>query len=287
MSVAMAKAKKRKKKLQPHRMFVYLLLVLGSLICLFPLYWLIRSSLMDIGSIFVFPPIWIPNPFEWGNYYEALTAVPFGRFFLNTLLIVGVNVPGAILASSICAYSFARLRWPGKNLFFMLVISSMMVPGAITILPTFIGWKELGFTNSMVPLTVPIWFGGGAFNVFLLRQFFMSIPRELDEAAFVDGASYFRIYWQVILPLARSALIVVGLFTFLNCWNDFMGPVIYLNEESKYTLSLGLQLFKGMYNAQWHLMMAATAVVLLPAMVVFFIGQNYFIEGIATTGIKG
>ncbi len=276
-----------KQKERVQKVFIYAFLVCGSVVCLFPLYWLVRSSLMDMASIFVMPPIWIPEPVMWENYYDAMTSVPFLTFFKNTLIIVCSAVPGAVLSSSICAYSFARLRWPGKNLCFMLVLSSMMIPGSITMIPTFIGWKTLGQTNSLIPLTLPIWFGGGAFNVFLLRQFFQGIPRELDEAAFVDGASYFRIYWRIILPLSKSALIVVGLFAFLNAWNDFMGPLIYLNDEEKYTLSLGLQLFKGMYNAQWHLMMAATAIVLLPAMVVFFIGQNYFIEGIATTGIKG
>ena len=266
---------------------IYIVLIIGSLACLFPLYWLVRSSLMTMGDIFVMPPIWIPRPFEWGNYYDAVTAIPFGKFFLNTLIVVFSVVPGSILASSICAYSFARMSWPGKNVCFILVLSSMMIPGSITLIPTFIGWKTIGATNSLIPLALPIWFGGGAFNVFLLRQFFAGIPKELDEAAVVDGASHFRIYWRVILPLSRSALIVVGLFAFLNAWNDFLGPLIYLNDESKYTLSLGLQLFKGMYTAQWHLLMAATAVVLLPAMVVFFIGQRYFIEGIATTGIKG
>ncbi len=269
------------------KIFVYIILIGGSLLCLFPLYWLVRSSLMDMSQIFVIPPIWIPKPFVIDNYKEALTAIPFLKFFGNTMIIVISVVAGSVLSSSICAYSFARLKWPGKNFIFILVLSSMMMPAAVTMIPTFVGWKILGATNSLIPLTVPIWFGGGAFNVFLLRQFFMSIPKELDEAAYVDGASYFKIYRSIILPLSKSALVVVGLFAFLGAWNDFMGPLIYLNDEDKFTLSLGLQLFKGMYSAQWHLMMAATVVVLTPTLVVFFFGQKHIIEGIATTGIKG
>jgi multiple sugar transport system permease protein len=169
----------------------------------------------------------------------------------------------------------------------MVILTSMMMPGAVTLIPQFVGWTKLGATNTFLPLIVPAWFGGGAFNVFLLRQFMSTIPKELDEAALVDGAGLFRIYSSIILPLTVPALVVVGLFSFLNGWNDFMGPLIYLNDERLYTLALGLQTFKGMYNAQWHLMMAATTIVLLPAIAVFFLGQKYFVEGIVMTGLKG
>jgi multiple sugar transport system permease protein len=269
------------------KIIIYIILFGGSLLCLFPLYWLIRSSLMDISQIFVVPPIWIPKPFVFRNFIDALTSVDFFRFFGNTMIIVSSVVAGTILSGSLCAYSFSRMKWPGRNFMFILVLSSMMIPTQVTLIPSFVGWKVLGLTNSLIPLTIPIWFGGGAFNIFLLRQFFMSIPKELDEAAYVDGASYFRIYHSIILPLSKSALIVVGLFAFLGSWNDFMGPLIYLNDESKFTLALGLQLFQGLYSAQWNLLMAATAVVLAPTLIVFFIGQKYIIEGIATTGIKG
>lgn len=269
------------------RMLVYVLLIVGSLICLFPFYWLLRSSLMNQSDIFVIPPIWFPNPLEVSNYGEALSAIPFGRYFGNTLLIVVLGIAGIVLSSSLCAYSFARLRWPGRNFIFMVILTSMMMPGAVTLIPQFVGWTKLGATNTFLPLIVPAWFGGGAFNVFLLRQFMSTIPKELDEAALVDGAGLFRIYSSIILPLTVPALVVVGLFSFLNGWNDFMGPLIYLNDERLYTLALGLQTFKGMYNAQWHLMMAATTIVLLPAIAVFFLGQKYFVEGIVMTGLKG
>ncbi|AIQ30087.1 MULTISPECIES: carbohydrate ABC transporter permease [unclassified Paenibacillus] len=266
--------------------FVYLVLSAGGLFSLLPLIWLIRSSLMDMGQIFELPPIWIPNPFRFSNFSEALTILPFGRYFINTTIIVIFSMLGVLVTCSISAYSFARMSWRGRDLIFGLLLSSMMLPYAVTLIPTFIGWSKLGLTNSFIPLIAPAWFGGGAFNIFLLRQFYLSIPRDLDEAAYVDGASHGRIFISIIIPLTRPALVVVGLFTFLASWNDFLGPLVYLNDESKYTLALGLQQFKGMYAAEWHLMMAAATVVLAPAIIVFFIGQRYFIEGITLTGIK-
>lgn len=264
----------------------YCILVLGALICMTPLYWLVRSSLMDLAQIFRLPPIWIPNPVIWGNYKEALTILPFWRYFLNTLIITSVNVAGALIAGSFCAFGFSRIKFKGQSLIFGCVISSMMLPYAVTLIPTFIGWRIIGAYGTFFPLTVPVWFGGGAFNIFLLRQFFKSIPKDLDEATIVDGGGYLRIWWQIVIPLSTPAMIVVGLFTFLNSWNDFMGPLVYMDSEKKYTLALGLQLFKGMYNAQWHLTMAASTVVLVPALAVFLIGQKYFVEGITMSGLK-
>ncbi|MEC0175054.1 carbohydrate ABC transporter permease [Paenibacillus favisporus] len=265
---------------------IYLVLIAGGIFSLLPLIWLIRSSLMNMGQIFELPPVWIPRPFQFSNYSEALTILPFGRYFVNTAIVVVFSVLGVVVTSSISAYSFARMSWKGRNLVFGLLLSSMMLPYAVTLIPTFIGWSKVGLTNSFIPLIAPAWFGGGAFNIFLLRQFYLSIPRDLDEAAYVDGAGHWRIFRSIILPLTKPALIVVGLFSFLASWNDFLGPLVYLNDETKYTLALGLQQFKGMYSAEWHLMMAAATVVLLPAIIVFFIGQRYFIEGITLTGIK-
>ncbi|RCX23652.1 carbohydrate ABC transporter membrane protein 2 (CUT1 family) [Fontibacillus phaseoli] len=265
---------------------IYLVLTAGGIFSLLPLVWLIRSSLMNMGQIFELPPVWIPRPVQFSNYSEALTILPFGQYFVNTAIIVVFSVLGVIITSSISAYSFARMKWRGRNMVFGLLLSSMMLPYAVTLIPTFIGWSQIGLTNSFIPLIAPAWFGGGAFNIFLLRQFYLSIPRDLDEAAYVDGAGHWRIFRSIILPLTKPALIVVGLFSFLAAWNDFLGPLVYLNDETKYTLALGLQQFKGMYSAEWHLMMAAATVVLLPAIIVFFIGQRYFIEGITLTGIK-
>lgn len=276
-----------RKKIKLNMVFIYLFLIAGALVCLFPFYWMLRSSFMDIGQIFVMPPIMIPDPVVTTNYKDALDVMPYLKYLSNTLIIVVSNVAGAILSASLCAFSFSRLRWKGRDKVFMVILTSLMMPGIVTMIPTFVMWSEIGLTNSLIPLSVPIWFGGGVYNVFLFRQFFMGIPKELDEAAYVDGASFFKVYWSIILPLSKSVIVVVGIFSFLGSWNDFMGPLIYLNDEAKFTLSLGLQMFQGSYGAQWQLLMAASILVLLPAMIIFFIGQKHIMEGIATTGIKG
>lgn len=277
----------RRKRVKVSTILIYLFLIFGALVCLFPFYWMLRSSFMDMGQIFVMPPILFPDPIVTTNYRDALEVMPYFKYLANTLIVVASNVGGSILAASLCAFAFSRMRWPGRDKVFMIILTSLMMPGIVTMIPTFVMWSKLGFTNSLIPLAVPIWFGGNVYNVFLFRQFFLGIPRELDEAAYVDGASFFTVYRKIILPLSKSAMVVVGIFSFLSSWNDFMGPLIYLNEESKYTLSLGLQLFQGSYGAQWHLLMAASLLVLLPAVLVFFLGQKHILEGIATTGIKG
>jgi multiple sugar transport system permease protein len=276
-----------RKKFTFWRLLIYLLLILGSIVMLFPFAWLLRSSLMSTAQIFIFPPEWIPAPFVWSNYSESLTIVPFYKYFLNTMTIELFVVSGVLFTSSLAAYSFARLKWIGRNIVFGIILSTMMLPYAVTLIPTFMGWKMLGAVNSFLPLIVPAWFGGGAFNIFLLRQFFLTIPKELDEAAYMDGASPLGIFFRIIIPLSKPALIVVGIFSFIAVWNDFLGPLIYLNDDSKFTLALGLASFKGMYNAQWGYLMAASATVIAPIILLFFFLQRYFIEGIALTGTKG
>jgi multiple sugar transport system permease protein len=276
-----------RRRLPAGNLLIYLVLCAGSVVVLIPFAWLVRSSVMTPAQIFVMPPEWIPKPFAFANYREALTAVPFHRYLLNTLTIELFAVTGTVITSSVAAYSFARLRWPGRNLVFGILLSGLMLPYAVTIIPTFIFWQKLGAIDTYFPLTVPAWFGGGAFNIFLLRQFFMTIPRDLDEAAYLDGASPLRVYWEVILPLSRPALIVVAIFTFNAVWNDLLGPVLYLSDDMKYTLALGLATFQGLYSAQWHYLMAASTAVLLPILALFFLAQRYFIEGITLTGVKG
>ena len=265
----------------------YLALLAISLVFLLPFVWMIRSALMSLSQIFVMPPVWIPNPIKWDNFSRALTVLPFSKFFVNTLIIVVLSMIGTVVSSTIAAFGFSRIEWKGRNLIFMILLSGMMLPGAVTLIPTFIGWKELGFYDTYVPMIVPAFFGGGIFNIFLLRQFYMGIPRDFDEAAVIDGASFFQIYYRLILPLSRSAVIVVSLFTFLNVWNDFFGPLIYLKSAEKYTLALGLQMFQGTYSSQWDLLMAASMTVILPCVIVFLVGQRYFLEGITLTGLKG
>lgn len=262
-------------------------LLLGAAFSLVPLFWMIRSSLMNTVEIFMMPPRWIPSKIMWENYREVFDTLPFGTYFLNSFIITIGCVVGTMLTSSICAYGLARVKWAGRNVVFACVISSMMLPFAVTILPTFLMWRTIGITDSHLPLIIPAWFGGGAFYIFLLRQFYMGIPRDFDEAAYIDGATHIQIFSRIILPTTKPALAVVGMFAFLNAWNDFLGPLVYLNSETKYTVALGLQLFTGSYRGEWNLMMAAACLVLIPVIVVFSFGQKYLIEGITMTGVKG
>jgi multiple sugar transport system permease protein len=264
----------------------YLLCFAGSCIMLLPLAWLFRSSIMTPGQIFTFPPEWIPNPFAWQNYPEALTTIPFLLYFKNTLFILIPTVIGTVVTATLAAYGFARLRWRGRDLVFNILLTTLMLPYAITLIPTFLLWARLGLINTTWPLVLPRWFGGGIFYIFLLRQFFRTIPRELDEAALLDGANRLQVLWHIIVPVSRPALITVAIFAALSTWNDFLGPLMYLNDSNKFTLALGLAEFTGLYNSQWHLLMAASAVVILPVMVLFFFAQKYFIEGITLTGTK-
>lgn len=277
----------RRRALRAGRLTTALLLLLGSVVALFPFVWLVRSSLMGPDQIFTSPPDWIPRPFRWQNFSEALTVQPFWRYFLNTMTLELLTVSGTVITSTITAFSFARLRWRGRDVVFGILLTSLMMPFIVTLIPTFILWQKLGLLGTYAPLFVPAWFGGGAFNIFLLRQFFLTIPREFDEAAYLDGATPLQVLTRIILPLSRPALIVVAIFSFIAVWNDFLGPLIYLSDDSKFTLALGLASFKGIYNAQWGYLMAASAAVVAPIIVLYFFAQRYFVEGIVATGVKG
>ena len=266
---------------------VYVIVVLGALVCLFPLYWQIRSSLMTNTEIFIMPPRLFPAKVMWENYPKALSAFPFWDYLRNTMTILIPAFCGTVLTSILTAYAFARLNFPGRNIWFLLAIANMFLPGVVTMIPTYVMWGKLHLTNSFIPLILPAWFGGGAFNIFLLRQFFRGIPMSMDDAARIDGAGHMRILFQVLLPSLRPVVITISLFTFMNLWNDYFGPLIYLNDESLFTLALGLVQFRGSYVSQWHYLMAASTVMIFPMIVVFFIGQKYFIEGISFTGMKG
>ncbi|MFC3804050.1 carbohydrate ABC transporter permease [Cohnella sp. GCM10012308] len=265
----------------------FTVLLICAALAAVPFLWLVRSSLMRTDELFIFPPrIWPEEPL-WQNYADVFEIIPFARYLFNTLLILIPVMVGVVLTSSMCGYAFARLRFRFRNAWFALILSTMMLPSAVTLIPTFIMWSELRAVNTFWPLILPAWFGGGAFNIFLMRQFFMNIPRDLDESAVIDGASFLQIYIRIMLPLVKPALTVVAFFTFMNVWNDFFGPLIFLNEDSKFTLALGLLQLKGMYATDWNLLMAGSAIMVLPAIAMFFIGQKYFIEGISLTGIKG
>ncbi|MGD2102681.1 MAG: carbohydrate ABC transporter permease [Acidimicrobiia bacterium] len=241
---------------------------------------------MGLGQLFTFPIEWIPDPFQWGNYGEALSTVPFFLYFRNTLVLVIIVVVGTVVTATLSAYSFARLDWPGRDIVFALVMSALLLPYAVTIVPTFLVWTKLDLVGTIAPLTVPSWFGGNAFFVFLLRQFFRSLPPDLDEAAVLDGANPLQILWHVIVPLSRPALVTVALFAGLAVWNDFLNPLIYLTDSDQFTLALGLAQFKGLFNTQWHLLMAASTMVVAPVLIVFLLTQRSFIEGISLAGVR-
>jgi multiple sugar transport system permease protein len=270
------------------RSAIYAVLVLASVAFLFPLAWMLSTSLKIKSQVMAMPPVLIPNPIRWANYPDALNApnFPFWLLLKNTLTYCVAATIGVTISCPITAYSFSRLRWPGRETVFLATLATMMVPGTVTLIPTFIIFRYLHWTGTYLPLIVPAFFGG-AFYIFLLRQFFMSIPMELSEAAIVDGASHLTIMTRIILPLAKPAVATVALFEFLADWNDFLQPLIYVSNEKKFTLPLGLYAFRNRWEMRYDLMMAAGLVVTLPILVMFFFTQRTFIEGIALTGIKG
>jgi multiple sugar transport system permease protein len=277
----------RRRPIRLGRTAVLALLCFGALVMIFPFLWLVSTSLKQQSQIFLYPPQWIPNPIRWENYSEALTQLPFARYTLNTLVITVFTMAGVLLTSSLAAYGFARTHFPGRDIIFMVLLSTLMLPYAVIMIPQYIMFKYLGWIDTNLPLIVPFWFGGGIFNIFLLRQFFRTIPPDLIEAARIDGAGELRIYAQIVLPLAGPALAVVAIFTFINTWNDFLGPLIYLSSQDKFTIALGLSAFKGLFSTRWEYLMAASTVMITPIIVLFFLTQRYFVQGIAMTGTKG
>ncbi|WP_018757688.1 carbohydrate ABC transporter permease [Paenibacillus terrigena] len=268
------------------KLVALVILIGGSLIVLVPLLWTVSTSLKTPGEVFgdnFFPEVW-----KWSNYSDAVNAIPFFTFLKNTLIVLVPVLIGTVFSSALCAYGFARFKFKGKRWLFLVLLATMMLPGQVTMIPMFIMFKEVGWVDTFWPLIIPSFFGGGAFNIFLIRQFMRGIPRDLDEAAFMDGANRWQIFMKVMLPLSKPPLVAVGIFTFMGVWNDFQGPLIYLNSTEKYTLALGLSMFKGLYNIEWNMLMAATILIMLPVLIVFFVAQKYFIEGISiSSAMKG
>jgi len=270
----------------------YLFLSVGTFLLLVPLVWMISTSLKEPGDVLKYPPQWIPDPFRWSNYVEALTQpyAPFGVFLKNTLIKTSFGMLGQLLSASMVGFSFARLRWSGRDVLFFVVLATLMLPYQVTLIPVFILMRRLGWVDTLLPLIVPFYFGGGAFYIFLFRQFMMTIPLELDDAAKIDGCSTLGLYARIILPLSRPVVITAAIFSFLAHWNDFIGPLIYLNSVNNYTLSLGLRILQGYggYGIQrWHLLMAASVMVMAPVLLLFFFAQRYFIQGVVVSGVKG
>ena len=248
---------------------------------------MLTTALKTDQQIIEYNPRWIPDPWVWRNFPDAFIFVPFNIYLKNTLLIAALSVLGALISSALPAYAFARMEWPGRDIVFILVISTLMLPFAATLVPLYVVFSRLGWINTLYPLIIPNFFGN-AFFIFLLRQFFLTIPLELSDAARIDGAGDLRIFWSVVLPLARPALMVVALFQFLASWNDFLGPLIYLNDTELFTISLGLAQMQSAYGlSRFSLIMAATSIFVVPVIILFFFAQRSFIQGITLTGLKG
>jgi len=268
------------------RGILYFVLLILIVIFLLPFFWLVSTSLKNNQQIGAIPPQWIPNPPHWSNYPEALAFVPVLLYIRNTVFIAACRIVGVLISSSLVAYGFSRIRWPGRDVVFFIVLATMMLPYQVTMVPLYIIFSKLGWVGSYKPLIVPAFFGL-PFFIFLLRQFFMSIPEELCDAARIDGCSEFGIFTRIVLPVSKPALLAVVLFETVWDWNDFIRPLIYINEMDKFTISLGLSLFSDQHHWQWGLLMAATTVSILPIAVFFFLAQRAFIEGITLTGMKG
>jgi multiple sugar transport system permease protein len=264
----------------------YIICTFMAIIYVFPLYWLIATALKSDKEIFLQPPTLFPAVPQWQNFGAATTYIPFWQYMLNTFLLAGVTIIGTLISCTLVAYGFSRIKWPGRNLVFLVYLSTIMLPAQVTMIPLYIIYRQIGWIGTFLPLTVPSFFGNVLF-VFLLRQFLLSIPQELSDAARIDGASEIGILRHIMIPLMRPALATVTLFTFVNVYRDFLGPLIYLSDQKQWTISLGLKLFQNMYGAQWQLMMAASTLAMLPIMILFFFTQKTFVKGIALTGIKG
>jgi multiple sugar transport system permease protein len=257
----------------------FILLTAGSLLILSPLWWMLSTALKTMQEVMTYPPSFFPSEWKWENFVKTWQAAPFDLYTVNTVTITMIVVFGSVFVNSFIAYGFAKIPFKGKTILFGLVLSTMMIPGFVTLIPQYVLFAKLQWVNTYYPLVVPSFFGS-AFFIFLLRQFYMTIPNELVEAAKMEGASHFYIWWKIGIPLTKPAMATVAVFSFNGAWNDFLGPLLYLNDESLYTLQLGLQVFKGEMNTQWNYLMAGSLLVLLPVILLFFFFQKYFIQGI-------
>ncbi len=265
---------------------VYALMIFLALLFMLPIFWMASTSLKLPREIFAWPPEWIPSSPQWGNYAEAFGKYPLGRYMLNSAILVIANVIGGLISVPIIAYGFARFEFPVKNALFLLMLSTMMVPGHIKLIPLFWLYSRLDMIDTYWPLILPAYFGN-PFFIFLMTQFIRTIPRDLDDAARIDGAGAWGILFRIIIPLSRPALTVIVVFTFVWVWNDFLEPIIFLRDWDSYPISVGLAFFQGRYSVEWHLFMGATLVSIIPILVVYFFAQRHLIGGLASIGIKG
>lgn len=269
---------------------IYALIIGGAIVCMIPLAWVVSTSLKEAREVYNYPPEWIPSTLKWINYFNVMKKGPWGLFFRNSAIITGSAVIGQILSGSLVAFAFARLYARDRNFLFILLLATLMVPFQVTLIPLYVFFAKLGWVNTFKPLIVPYWFGGSAFFIFLMRQYFLTIPLEMDDAARIDGCNTFQIYYKIILPLSKPLLFAVAIFSFVAHWNSFLGPLIYLDETEKFTVTLGLLSFSaysGAGAADIPLVMAASLMVVFPCFLIFVLCQKIFIQGIVITGIKG
>jgi multiple sugar transport system permease protein len=275
------------------RTLLYTVAIIASLLFMLPFVWTVLSSLKTSGELFLYPPTWFPAVPQPQNYVEVFNLVPFGQWTVNTLIVALISTFGAVLSAALVGYSFARFRFPGRDILFMLTLSTMMLPVEVTLIPLYLLFAKIRWLDSFKPLIVPSFFGGGAFLIFLMRQFIMTIPKDLDEAARIDGAGYLRIFWQILMPLSVPALATAAILTFMGHWNDFLQPFIFLNDKSKFTLAIGIKYFQevaGNVDSMEHrenLLMATSVMMTAPIILLFFVAQRYFVRGIVMSGIKG
>ncbi len=268
------------------KLFAYLVLIVITILLIVPFYWMIATALRSSDQILKLPPSWIPNPITFENFPKVFQEVPFALFIKNSFVLVFWNILGQIFATTLVAYGFTRFRFPGRNTLFLVLLATLMIPNTITLVPQFILFARLGLTNSYLPLILPA-FAGSPYLIFLMRQYMLTIPLDLDEAAMLDGANHFQILIHVLMPLMVPALVLVTVFTFVDVWNDFLRPLVYLNDPAKFTVSIGLAFFQGTKFTAWEMLMAGSLMAMLPPAILFFITQKRLMGGIAVTGIKG
>lgn len=268
------------------RFILYAAVIFGAFIYAMPFFWMLSTSVKPGNEIFLIPPKWIPSTFEWSNYITPWQNLPFYNFYKNTLIITLWGIFWTVLSSSMVAFAFARMRFRGRDALFVIILATMMLPGQVTLIPVYVLWSRLQLVNTLWPLMIPYMFGS-PFNIFLLRQYMMTIPLEYDDAARIDGASWFQIFRSVIVPMAAPAMGVVAIFAFTFQWNEFLGPLIYLNDPTQFTVSLGLQLLNSRYVIAIQQTMAQTIIAIIPVLIVFFVFQRYYIQGIVISGVKG
>jgi len=276
---------------------IYILLILGALIVLIPFFYMISTSLTHSDKLYQYPFQWIPDPIMWGNYPEAFKllasiapGLTFWRIMGNTFFITILGMVAELTAVSLVAFGFSRFSFPGRDTLFLMLLATMMLPGIITLIPVFIIWVNIGMVDTYDPLVIPAWFGGGAWAVFLLRQFFLTVPKDMEEAAAIDGANILIIFYKIMLPLVRPSLLAIGVLVFIGRWNDFMGPLIYLYSSVKYPLVLAMKFFEASMSKEapkWNYMMAISAVMTAPLLLIYFFAQRYFIEGLTVGAVKG